>query len=159
LSLLLTLYLFDDSLISKLTLDIYKLSLHETQNFPFFVMGINLIRIIIQLMHANKLNAYFNKSEGKLVDVCGKFYAALYLELYYAWKNNFKTIKDSGFVLRDIELKAKKSPKHFINQLNRYIKGEQENNKKRMSYKFSNVPKIVIQKAESSEQEFTRLEF
>ena len=122
-------------------------------------MGINLIRIIIQVMHGNKLNSYFNKSEGKLVEVCGKFYAALYFELYLQWKSKFKTIKDSGFVLRDVELKAKKSPKNLLNQLNKYIKREQDINKRKMSHKFSNVPKIVIQKAESSEQEFTRLEF
>ena len=122
-------------------------------------MGINLIRILLQLMHSNQLNRYFNKSNGKIIDICGKFYAALYLELYLQWKNKFKTIKDSGFVLREIEIKAKKNPKYFFNQLNKYIKKEQENNKRKMSHKFSNVPKIVIQKAESSEQDFTRLDF
>jgi hypothetical protein len=159
LSLLLTLYLFEDSILHKLTIDIYKLSLNEAQNFPFFVMGINLIRILLQIMHTNQLNNYFNKSNGKIIDICGKFYAALYLELYLQWKNNFKTIKDSGFVLRDIELKAKKSPKYFLNKLNKYIKKEQEMSKKQISNKFANLPKIVIQKAESSEQDFTRLDF
>lgn len=160
LSLLLTLYLFDDKIINNLTHDIYRLSLHETQNFPFAVMGINLIRIMLQVVRQNQLNTYFNKSEGNLVSICGKFYIALYLELYLKWKNEFKTIKDSGFLLRDIETKAKKSPKYFFNQLDKYIKIKEKEYTKfhQTSYKFVNVPKIVIQKAESTEQEFTTLE-
>jgi len=144
LSLFLTIYLFEPTYL-KVTQDIYKLSLNDTQNFPFCVMGINLVRIMLQVMRKNLLNCYFNKATSSLFEVCGRFYMALFLELYLKWKNNNKTIRESGFVLRDLETKANKSPKGLINQLSNHLKSMNK-----PAFKYS-VPKIVIEKAESVE--------
>lgn len=51
-----TLYLVTDSRTHGLALDIYKLSQHETQNFPFAVMSINITRIALQTLREEKLN-------------------------------------------------------------------------------------------------------
>jgi ELMO domain-containing protein len=130
LSLILTLSLFNTNL-SQLTVKIYKLSLDPLQNFPFCVMGINLISILLKLMRKKLLNHYFNTNEDKsLLELCSHVYASLYLELYLIWFNENKTIKDSGFVLRALEKKAFKSPKKLLNQLNFYLKGNKLMNNK-----------------------------
>ena len=56
LGLMTTLYLVTDSRTHGLALDIYKLSQHETQNFPFAIMSINITRIALQTLREEKLN-------------------------------------------------------------------------------------------------------
>ncbi len=51
-----TLYLVTDHRTHGLALDIYKLSQHETQNFPFAIMSINITRIALQTLREEKLN-------------------------------------------------------------------------------------------------------
>jgi len=53
-----TLYLVTDSRTHGLALDIYKLSQHETQNFPFAIMSINITRIALQTLREEKLNKW-----------------------------------------------------------------------------------------------------
>ncbi len=138
-----------------LTQNIYKLSQHETQNFPFCAMAINLTRTVVNVMKLNLLNKLYNKSNGQLVHLSAKFFAALYYNLYLKWIHDVKTIKDAGFVLNSVEENAKKSPLKLLKQLDRYL---DKNSKRTQKYKFTNIPKIVIQKAESIDQEFSRLD-
>ena len=132
----------------NMTQNIYRLSQHETQNFPFCIMAINLTRVLVNVLNLNLLNKLFNNSNGLILNVCGKFFAALYYDLYLKWSNEGKTINDSGFVLNELEVKAKKSPIKLIKQFDGYF-----NSKK----KFKKVPKIVIEKAESTDQGFSRI--
>jgi hypothetical protein len=100
-------------------------------------------------MNSNLLNNLFNKSDGSVINVCGQFFAALYYDLYLKWTKECRTINDCGFVLSELEIKAKKSPIKLIKQLEKYIKPKK---------KFKKIPKIVIDKAESTDQEFSQLE-
>ncbi|CAL1542498.1 unnamed protein product [Lymnaea stagnalis] len=98
LALLHILYFLRDPKTKELAREIYKLSLHPTQNFPFCVMGINLSRICLQVLREE----VFNKECNKHKDVMGtinEVYASLFLYLYNLWKRG-KTIADSGFVLQ-----------------------------------------------------------
>ena len=52
------LYLVTEPRAHVLVTNIYKLSLHETQNFPFSVMSINITRIALQTLREGKLNRY-----------------------------------------------------------------------------------------------------
>ena len=56
LGLLTTLYLVTEYRVHGLALEIYKLSQHETQNFPFAIMSINITRIALQTLREGKLN-------------------------------------------------------------------------------------------------------
>jgi hypothetical protein len=50
------LYVVTEPRAQVLATNIYKLSLHETQNFPFSVMSINITRIALQTLREGKLN-------------------------------------------------------------------------------------------------------
>ena len=50
------LYIVSDPHAHALAASIYKLSQHETQNFPFSVMSINITRIALQTLREGKLN-------------------------------------------------------------------------------------------------------
>lgn len=100
--------------------DIYRLSLHPTQNFPFCVMGINMSRITLQTLREELLNKECNR-RGEVMNVVNEFYVGLYLQMYQVWKNQGKTIQDSGYVIKDLELNAKKNPRQVLRNLDDYL--------------------------------------
>lgn len=124
LGLMTTLYLVTDSRTHGLALDIYKLSQHETQNFPFAIMSINITRIALQTLREEKLNKECNRRH-QVVPVFVEFYAAIYLQVYQVWKHQHKTITDSGFVLREAEKLAKKRPRDLLRNLERVLADRQ----------------------------------
>ncbi|XP_053407791.1 msx2-interacting protein-like [Mercenaria mercenaria] len=120
LGLLNLLHILKDPKKYQLASDIYRLSLHPTQNFPFCVMGINLSRISLQTLREGLLNKECNRRH-EVIGVVNDFYVGLYLQLYQVWKGQGKTISDSGFVIKDIEMKAKKSPRDVFKNLEEYL--------------------------------------
>ena len=50
------------------------------------------------------------------------FYVALVNKYYQVWKGGYKTIKDSGYVLQDIEKAARKNVDLLISDLNEHLK-------------------------------------
>uniref|UniRef100_A0A3B4BG81 ELMO domain-containing protein n=1 Tax=Periophthalmus magnuspinnatus TaxID=409849 RepID=A0A3B4BG81_9GOBI len=93
-----SLYFVMDPEMLPLARDIYKLSLHPTQNFPFSVMSINMTRIALQVLREEALSECNRRQQ--VVGVLNEFYVATYLHLYQLWKTQQKTIADSGFVLK-----------------------------------------------------------
>ena len=142
LSLILLIYILDNDYLET-SLAIYSLSKHETQNFPFCVVGINLVSLLVKLMNKGTLNKHFNKmhllhrhvkhkSSQNTIDhdknvhfdfanICGKFFMALFFEFYMEWKTNVKTLSDFGFVINDLELKATGSTKFLLKQLDVHL--------------------------------------
>ncbi|XP_063345558.1 ELMO domain-containing protein 3 [Pelmatolapia mariae] len=116
-----TLYFVMDPETLPLARDIYKLSLHPTQNFPFSVMSINMTRIALQVLREEALSKECNRRQ-QVVGVLNEFYVATYLHLYQLWKTQQKTIADSGFVLKEVELFAKKNPKQMLRRLEVFLK-------------------------------------
>ncbi|CDQ62081.1 unnamed protein product [Oncorhynchus mykiss] len=94
-----TLYLVMDPETLPLARDIYKLSQHPTQNFPFCVMSINMTRIALHALREEALSKECNRRQ-QVVGVLNEFYVATFLHLYQLWKSQQKTISDSGFVLK-----------------------------------------------------------
>uniref|UniRef100_A0A3P8SUX8 ELMO domain containing 3 n=1 Tax=Amphiprion percula TaxID=161767 RepID=A0A3P8SUX8_AMPPE len=119
-----TLYLVMDPETLPLARDIYKLSQHPTQNFPFSVMSINMTRIALQVLREEALSKECNRRQ-QVVGVLNEFYVATYLHLYQLWKTQQKTIADSGFVLKEVELFAKKNPKQMLRRLEVFLKERQ----------------------------------
>ncbi|XP_034025769.1 ELMO domain-containing protein 3 isoform X2 [Thalassophryne amazonica] len=100
---------------------IYKLSHHPVQNFPFCVMSINMTRIALQVLREEALSKECNRRQ-QVVGVLNEFYVAAYLHLYQLWKTQQKTIADSGFVIKEVELFAKKNPKQMLRRLEVFLK-------------------------------------
>ncbi|XP_067657550.1 uncharacterized protein [Haliotis asinina] len=120
LGLLQLLYFLRNPKTAQLARDVYKLSLHPTQNFPFCVMGINMSRICIQSLRAALLNKECNRRR-QVMEVANEFYVGTYLHLYQIWRKG-KTISDSGHVIKEVEGLAKKNTKGVFKNLEEYLK-------------------------------------
>ncbi|XP_028391806.1 ELMO domain-containing protein 3-like [Dendronephthya gigantea] len=114
------LYLVTEPRAHVLATNIYKLSLHETQNFPFSVMSINITRIALQTLREGKLNRECN-NRGTVFDVFNEFYAGVFYRVYTVWKNQRKTISDSGFVLREIEKYCKNHTNEVLRDFSKAV--------------------------------------
>uniref|UniRef100_A0A8C5MI42 ELMO domain containing 3 n=1 Tax=Leptobrachium leishanense TaxID=445787 RepID=A0A8C5MI42_9ANUR len=101
--------------------DIFRLSQHHTQNFPFCVMSINITRICIQALREERVSRECNRRQ-QVFAVLNDFYVAIYYHLYHIWKTQNKTISDSGFVLKEVESIAKRKPKDLLRQLDAHLK-------------------------------------
>lgn len=124
LGLLTTLYLVTEYRVHGLALEIYKLSQHETQNFPFAIMSINITRIALQTLREGKLNKECNRRD-QVFAVFVEFFVGIYHHVFQIWKHQHKTINDSGFVLREAEKLAKKRPRELQGNLERFLSNRQ----------------------------------
>ncbi|XP_010875003.1 ELMO domain-containing protein 3 [Esox lucius] len=127
-----TLHLVMDPETLPLARDIYKLSHHPTQNFPFCVMSINMTRIALHALREEALAKECNRRQ-QVVGVLSEFYVATFLHLYQLWKSQRKTISDSGFVLKEVELFAKKNPKQMLRRLDVFLKERRSGGTPRVS--------------------------
>nr|KAF6328730.1 ELMO domain containing 3 [Pipistrellus kuhlii] len=98
------------------------LSTEPNQQFPFCLMSVNITRIAIQALREECLSRECNRQQ-KVIPVVNSFYAATFLHLAHIWKTQQKTIADSGFVLKDLEVLAKKSPRRLLKTLEIYLAG------------------------------------
>ncbi|XP_075419191.1 ELMO domain-containing protein 3 isoform X1 [Tenrec ecaudatus] len=88
--------------------------------FPFCLMSVNITRIAIQALREECLTRECNRQQ-KVIPVVNSFYAAAFLRLAHIWRSQQKTISDSGFVLKDLEVLAKKSPRRLLKTLEIYL--------------------------------------
>ncbi|XP_069657351.1 ELMO domain-containing protein 3 isoform X3 [Haliaeetus albicilla] len=114
------LYFVMDSQTLPLAQEIFKLSQHETQNFPFCIMSVNITRIVIQALREERLSRECNRRQ-QVIAVLNDLYAAAFLQLYRVWKWQHKTIVDSSFLLKELELSTKKKPKQLLKSLEAYV--------------------------------------
>ncbi|XP_066839487.1 ELMO domain-containing protein 3 isoform X3 [Anser cygnoides] len=99
---------------------IFRLSHHETQNFPFCIMSVNITRIVLQALREECLSRECNRRQ-QVIAVLNDVYTAAFLQLYRVWKSQHKTVADSGFLLKELELSTKKKPKQLLKSLEAYV--------------------------------------
>ncbi|XP_031452906.1 ELMO domain-containing protein 3 [Phasianus colchicus] len=114
------LYFVMDSQTLPLALEIFRLSRHETQNFPFCIMSVNITRLVLQALREECLSRECNRRR-QVIAVLNDLYAAAFLQLYRVWKSQHKTIADSGFLLKELEFSTKKKPKQLLKSLETYV--------------------------------------
>ncbi|KAM6432262.1 ELMO domain-containing protein 3 isoform 2-T2 [Liasis olivaceus] len=122
LGLMQTLYFVMDSRILPVAREIFKLSHHEVQNFPFCVMSVNITRIVIQVLREERLSRECNRRQ-QVIAVLNDLYVAVFLRLFNIWKTQRKTISDSGFVLKELEAFAKRNPKQLLRHVETFMNG------------------------------------
>ncbi|XP_019467321.1 ELMO domain-containing protein 3 isoform X1 [Meleagris gallopavo] len=115
------LYFVMDSQMLPLALEIFRLSQHETQNFPFCIMSVNITRLVLQALREECLSRECNRRR-QVIAVLNDLYAAAFLQLYRVWKSQHKTIADSGFLLKELEFSTKKKPKQLLKSLESYVR-------------------------------------
>ncbi|PNJ31348.1 ELMOD3 isoform 12 [Pongo abelii] len=101
LALLHLLYLVMDSKTLLMAQEIFRLSRHHIQQFPFCLMSVNITHIAIQALREECLSRECNRQQ-KVIPVVNSFYAATFLHLAHVWRTQQKTISDSGFVLKGV---------------------------------------------------------
>uniref|UniRef100_A0A8C8B7J3 ELMO domain-containing protein n=1 Tax=Otus sunia TaxID=257818 RepID=A0A8C8B7J3_9STRI len=90
------------------------------RNFPFCIMSVNITRIVIQALREERLSRECNRRQ-QVIAVLNDLYAGAFLQLYRVWKWQHKTIADSGLLLKELELSAKKKPKRLLKSLEVYV--------------------------------------
>ncbi|XP_011919440.1 PREDICTED: ELMO domain-containing protein 3 isoform X2 [Cercocebus atys] len=101
LALLHLLYLVMDSKTLLMAQEIFRLSRHHIQQFPFCLMSVNITHIAIQALREECLSRECNRQQ-KVIPVVNSFYAATFLHLAHVWRTQRKTISDSSFVLKGV---------------------------------------------------------
>ncbi|XP_066193168.1 ELMO domain-containing protein 3 [Sylvia atricapilla] len=109
-----------DSRTLPLAQEIFRLSHHETQNFPFCVMSVNITRIVIQALQEERLSRECNRRQ-QVIGVLNDLYAAAFLRLSRLWKRQHGTIAHAGFFLKELELSTKKKPRQLLKSLEAYL--------------------------------------
>ncbi|XP_063085726.1 ELMO domain-containing protein 3 isoform X3 [Cavia porcellus] len=125
LALLHLLYLVMDSKTLFMAREILCLSHHHIQQFPFCLVSVNITRMAIQALREECLSSCLARREcnrqRKVIPVVNSFYAATFLRLAHIWRTQKKTISDAGFVLKDLEVWAKKNPRRLLKSLEVYL--------------------------------------
>ena len=85
--------------------EIYRLSVDRRQHFPFAVMSTNITQIALQVLREGLLNKECNEAKCVL-KVFNWFYSGVFYRLYRIWREQNKTIIDSGYVLRGMSSKV-----------------------------------------------------
>lgn len=114
------LYLVMTPELFPLAKDMYLLSLSPEQNFPFLVLSINVTRIALHTLRDGLLNRQIVQ-ENSVWSALNYFYVAVLFHIYKIWKNEHKTIKDSGYVLKDAEKFCRKNVKAAFQHLNTHL--------------------------------------
>ncbi|KFQ92474.1 ELMO domain-containing protein 3, partial [Nipponia nippon] len=118
------LYFVMDSQTLPLAQEIFQLRAAITlillQNFPFCIMSVNITRIVLQALREERLSRECNRRQ-QVIAVLNDLYAAAFLQLYRIWKWQHKTVADSGFLLKELELSTKKKPKQLLKSLEAYV--------------------------------------
>ncbi|NWS78413.1 ELMD3 protein, partial [Crotophaga sulcirostris] len=120
LSLMQLLYFVTNARTLPLALEIFKLSQHETQNFPFCLMSVNITHLVIQALREDSLSRECNRRQ-EVIAVLNDLYVAAFLQLYRLWKGQHKTMADSGFLLKELQFSTKKKPKQLLKSLEAYV--------------------------------------
>lgn len=138
------LYLVMTPELFPLAKDIYKLSLSENQNFPLMVLSINVSRIALHALRDGILNRQI-QLENSIWSALNFFYVAILFHIYKVWKNEYKTIKDSGYVLKDAEKFCRKNVRSAIQNLNNHLVSAYSIHEKQMARENIQSRQIVSQ--------------
>uniref|UniRef100_A0A8C5J220 ELMO domain containing 3 n=1 Tax=Junco hyemalis TaxID=40217 RepID=A0A8C5J220_JUNHY len=109
-----------DSRTLPLAREIFQLSQHETQNFPFCIMSVNITRIVIQALQEERLSRECNRRQ-QVIAVLNDLYAAAFLRLSRLWEQQHGTVANAGFFLKELELSTKKKPRQLLKSLEAYL--------------------------------------
>lgn len=102
LSLLCTLFSLSTPEYRPLVLRVYRLSCDSRQHFPFMVMCINLTRLCLHALRRGALNRECNRRKAVMLVLCDCF-VCLLCEFYRRWRDDNRTISDSGNLLKELD--------------------------------------------------------
>ncbi|XP_054031048.1 ELMO domain-containing protein 3 [Dryobates pubescens] len=110
-----------DPQLLPLAREIFRLSQHQSQSFPFCIMSVNITRMVLQALREERLSRECNRRQQVLA-VLNQLYAAAFLRLYCLWRGQHRTLADSSALLKELELATKKKPKQLLKSLEAFLK-------------------------------------
>ena len=87
---------------SKLMQAIYQLSQKGGADFPFMTVSITMTQLALQALRAGALTRHSNQRR-QVDDVMHEFHHACYYHMYVAWRQRSLTIRDFGFLKKEME--------------------------------------------------------
>ncbi|XP_073969285.1 ELMO domain-containing protein 3-like isoform X2 [Rhodnius prolixus] len=113
------LYLTCDQML-PLGLKLYKVANSESQPFPLAVLSLNLTNIVLNVFNTGKLNRECNARKS-VINTVNSFYAALLIYTFNIWVTQKKTIKDSGYILKDAEKYCCRNIRKVLKELPKHL--------------------------------------
>nr|XP_024214124.1 ELMO domain-containing protein 3-like isoform X2 [Halyomorpha halys] len=95
---------------------LYSVSNSEDQPFPLAVLSLNVTNIVLNVFNTGKLNRECNVRES-VIETLNSFYAAVTAYILNVWITQNKTIKDSGYLLKDAERYCGRNVKRVLKDL------------------------------------------
>ncbi|KAK9502076.1 hypothetical protein O3M35_012679 [Rhynocoris fuscipes] len=120
------LYLTTDEML-PLGHKLYKVANADDQPFPLAVLSLNLTNIVLNIFNNGKLNRECNTRKS-VVNTLNLFYAALLVYTFNIWVTQKKTIKDSGYILKDAERYCSRNVKKVLKDLPKNLQKYDANN-------------------------------
>ncbi|XP_010000785.1 PREDICTED: ELMO domain-containing protein 3 [Chaetura pelagica] len=114
------LFLLTHPQLLPLAQEIFRLSHHETQSFPFCIMSVNITHMVLQALKEEHLSRVCNRRQ-EVIPVLNHLHAATFLQLFQLWRGQHRTIADASFVLKELEFSTKKKPKQLLKSLDIYM--------------------------------------
>ncbi|XP_014242229.1 ELMO domain-containing protein 3-like [Cimex lectularius] len=99
---------------------LYKVANSDTQPFPLAVLSLNVTNIVWNIFNSGKLNRECNNRKS-VITTLNSFYAALMVFIFNIWITQKKTIKDSGYLLKDAEKYCGKNVKKVLKDLSKNL--------------------------------------
>ncbi|BES96134.1 ELMO CED-12 domain containing 3 [Nesidiocoris tenuis] len=95
---------------------LYKVANSENQPFPLAVLSLNLTNIVLNVFNSGRLNRECTARKS-VMDTLNSFYGALMVYTFNIWVSQKKTIRESGFVLKDAERYCSRNVKKVLRDL------------------------------------------
>tara|TARA_B110001452_G_scaffold256800_1_gene250471 strand:- start:167 stop:727 length:561 start_codon:yes stop_codon:yes gene_type:complete len=81
---------------------IYQLSQKGGADFPFMTVSISMTQLALQALRAGALHRHSN-ARRQVDEVMHEFHHACYYHMYVAWRQRALTIRDFGFLKKELE--------------------------------------------------------
>lgn len=101
---------------------IHTLSRDERQDFPFMVLSINITRIAFDALRKQTIKRFILSDPDHFFDQFNYYFASLLYHFFHVWRTEQKTIKDSGYVLKDLEQLSQKKSDFLLERLRQHLK-------------------------------------
>ncbi|RXG61844.1 ELMO domain-containing protein 3 [Armadillidium vulgare] len=115
------LYLVANEETFPLAREIFLLSHDNYSQFPLMVLSINVTRISLQALREGVLNKECN-SRGNVRHVLNEFFAAVMFHIFWIWRSEHKTIKESGFLIKEAEAYCKANVRTVLQKLRIHLR-------------------------------------
>lgn len=114
------LYLTSDTVL-PLGRKLYTVANSVEQPFPLAVLSLNVTNIVLNVFNSGKLNRECN-AQKSIINTLNLFYAAILVYVLNTWISQKKTIKDSGYLLKDAERYCGRNVRRVFRDLSHNLK-------------------------------------